>query len=205
VSRRSRRVAAIGLGVALVVLSADAAFAHVEIEPATAEQGAPATLTFSVPNEEPAASTVRIDIQIPAGVRNLTATAKDGWTPQITQASDSTPGEVVWSGGQFGGDSREEFVLQIGAMPASGDEAQFKTIQTYSTGEAVSWIQPPNPDGSEPDRPTPTVKLTPASSSSTSDSSNTPLIVALVIAVIVAIAAVVFVLLRRRRADAPEV
>lgn len=36
------------------------------------------------------------------------------------------------------------------------------TVQTYDDGEVVAWHQPPNPDGSEPEHPEPTVELLPA-------------------------------------------
>ena len=35
-------------------------------------------------------------------------------------------------------------------------------MQTYDDGEVVAWDQPMNPDGSEPERPAPTLTLTPA-------------------------------------------
>ena len=49
-------------------------------------------------------------------------------------------------------------------MPTGVDSLSFPAVQTYSSGEEVAWIDPPNPDGSEPDRPAPTLQLVAATS-----------------------------------------
>jgi hypothetical protein len=39
----------------------------------------------------------------------------------------------------------------------------FKTLQHYSDGEVVRWIQEPQPNAAEPERPAPVLKLLPRS------------------------------------------
>ncbi|MEY2570159.1 MAG: hypothetical protein QOE63_509, partial [Acidimicrobiaceae bacterium] len=53
----------------------------------------------------------------------------------------------------------------------------FPTIQTYSDGQEVAWIEATPPGGAEPDHPVPTLALTAAegsASSSASESSSVP-------------------------------
>src|SRR5271168_232249 len=64
--RAAVRVALVLGGAALGVLAlAGTAFAHVTITPASAPQGSTAELTFKVPNEESAAATVELQVQVP--------------------------------------------------------------------------------------------------------------------------------------------
>jgi hypothetical protein len=58
--------------------------------------------------------------------------------------------------GQF-----DEFDVSAGPLPEA-TSMQFKALQTYSDGEVVRWIEPAPANGSEPEHPAPTLKLTPA-------------------------------------------
>jgi hypothetical protein len=42
------------------------------------------------------------------------------------------------------------------------DRLVLPAVQTYDDGEVVAWDQAPTPDGAEPERPAPTVSLSPA-------------------------------------------
>jgi Domain of unkown function (DUF1775) len=54
-------------------------------------------------------------------------------------------------------------VFDVFAAPLpKADSMQFKALQTYSDGAVVRWIEPKKADGSEPEHPAPTLKLTPA-------------------------------------------
>jgi hypothetical protein len=64
------------------------------------------------------------------------------------------------------------FEISAGPLPKA-DSMQFKTLQTYSDGTVVRWIDPENADGSEPEHPTPTLKLTPAVAEGASTSAPT--------------------------------
>lgn len=52
--------------------------------------------------------------------------------------------------------------MSMGALPKDTDQLVFPTTQTYSGGEVVKWADEPKADGSEAERPAPTLKLTPA-------------------------------------------
>ena len=68
--------------VAGVVFSAYPAWAHVEIDPASAPKGSTQTWAFRVPNEEQNASTVKVDIFFPPKypIANVLVQQKPGWT-----------------------------------------------------------------------------------------------------------------------------
>jgi hypothetical protein len=51
--------------------------------------------------------------------------------------------------------------VSMGPLPKV-DQVVFKTLQTYSDGEVVRWIEEPATDGTEPEKPAPTLKLTAA-------------------------------------------
>jgi hypothetical protein len=51
-------------------------------------------------------------------------------------------------------------------LPTKPNKLTFKVIQTYSNGDAVSWIQETVKGAPEPDHPAPVLELTKASSHS---------------------------------------
>jgi hypothetical protein len=44
-------------------------------------------------------------------------------------------------------------------MPTDVDSLAFPTVQGYSSGEEVAWIDPIGDDGTEPEHPAPTLEL----------------------------------------------
>ena len=57
-----------------------------------------------------------------------------------------------------------DFPLSLGPFPDNVDVMRMPVIQTYDNGKVVSWADPPNADGSEPEHPAPSVSLTAATS-----------------------------------------
>ena len=205
----------------VLILFAAPALAHVTVDPESAPRGSSATLTFHVPNEEESADTVKVEVKIPDAIpmTSVTATAPTGWVADVQQADRV----VSWSGGTIPPDQSESFAMTLGPLPRDTDSLSFPTVQTYSDGTEVQWIQETPEGGPEPDRPVPVVTLTEAVSSgsdgstttATSDSSSTthsddhghgdsdddnkaPVIAAVVIA-LVALGAVGYALYRRQR------
>ena len=67
---------------------------------------------------------------------------------------------VTWTanpGTRIGPGEFLDFPLSLGPLPTGVDEFALPAVQTYDDGEVVAWDQPMNPDGSEPERPAPTV------------------------------------------------
>jgi uncharacterized protein YcnI len=178
-------VTAVAVGAIGVVAFAAPAFAHVHIDPGEAEQGTTTTISFEVPNEETAADTVKVDIKFPDDHPIATATAEPmegGWTAQVMKSPSGNVSEIVWTGGTIAPDAEGSFKVTVGPLPSDVTELAFPTLQTYSDGKEVAWIEETPAGGEEPEHPVPTLTLTAAqggtttaapSSSSSSSSSAT--------------------------------
>ena len=164
---------------AAVVLGLGApASAHVTINPDTATQGGFAKLTFRVPNEKSTATTVKLEVQFPqdAPITSVSVKPVAGWTADVQRRTLDTPvtgahgeqitevvGMVTWSatpGAEIAPGQFQEFDVSAGPLPAV-DQVIFKTLQTYSDGDVVRWIDVPTP-GVELEHPAPVLKLAPA-------------------------------------------
>ncbi len=160
---------------ALVVLTAGAASAHVTLDPPSADKGAAdQTIVFRVPNEDDAASTTGLRVQFPtdhpiAAVVPLetpgwTATVKKTTLPTPIKTDDGTVTEVVseidWSGGKITPDHFGAFTVLAEGLPSDADSLTFKTIQTYDGGKEVAWIEVADASDPNPEHPAPVLKLT---------------------------------------------
>jgi Domain of unkown function (DUF1775) len=87
--------------------------------------------------------------------------------------------EVIWSGGRIRPGQFQSFTISADPMPTGESQVTFKTIQTYSNGDVVRWIDVQQPGQPEPAHPAPVVKLTttsaaaPASAATTSPAART--------------------------------
>ncbi len=170
--RRAITVTALcaGLFVALAV----PAVAHVHVDPSSAAAGGPATLTFRVPNERDVATTkVAVKLNATQPLAAVVAQPVPGWTVDVTKEKLTAPIDgpdgkvtevvsvVTWSGGTIAPGATGAFAVTVGKLPAGATQVVFPTIQTYSDGEEVSWIDPPGAPGDpEPEHPAPTLQLT---------------------------------------------
>ncbi len=173
-------VVAVAAGMA-ALLGSGTASAHVtaKVIGEPAEQGGYTKITFRVPNEDDAAGTVKLEIQLPTDtpVTSLRTKPMAGWTAQVTKTTLDEPitahgaeiteavSSVVWTAapgvrinpGEFG-----EFEVSGGPLPET-DQLVIPAIQTYDNNEVVSWNEPPPAEGAEePARPAPVVALSPA-------------------------------------------
>jgi uncharacterized protein YcnI len=171
-----RGSAIVGFAAAAVFAFAGPAAAHVTINPTSATQGGDATITFRVPNEEDASTTVKLEVDISPDtpIAGVDTRPIPGWTAktemsklakpittdsgQVTQAVT----KITWTAntaaaaiqpGQF-----QEFDLSLDTLPAA-KQVVFKALQTYANGDIVRWIDAPNPDGTEPAHPAPVLTL----------------------------------------------
>jgi uncharacterized protein YcnI len=173
------RVATVAATVGVMTLAIAApASAHVTVNPGTATQGGYTKVTFRVPNETDKTDTTKLEVNLPAATPIASVSLKPvaGWTAATVKSKLATPiksddGEITeaitkitWTAtaaaavkpGQF-----QEFDVSLGPLPQSG-QVVFKALQTYSDGTVVRWIDEPATDGTEPEHPAPTLKLTPA-------------------------------------------
>ncbi|MER6084897.1 YcnI family protein [Streptomyces sp. NPDC001833] len=173
-----RRAAAVtALTAASVLAAAGIAAAHVTVHPESYAKGATdGVLTFRVPNEEDTAATTKVQVYLPTDhpVLGVLVTPHDGWTAKVTTTKLKTPvktddgtiteaaSEITWTGGKIGAGQFEDFDVAFGQLPEDTDQLAFKTLQTYSDGKVVRWIEEAQSGDDEPENPAPTLKLTAA-------------------------------------------
>ncbi|MFJ6701742.1 MULTISPECIES: YcnI family protein [unclassified Streptomyces] len=173
--RRAATVTA--LTAASVLVAAGVASAHVTVHPESYAKGATdGVLTFRVPNEEDTASTTRVQVFLPTDhpVLGVLVSPRDGWTAKVTTTKLKTPvktddgtiteaaSEITWTGGKIGAGQFEDFDVAFGQLPEDTGRLTFKTLQTYSDGKVVRWIEEPADGADESENPAPTLKLTAA-------------------------------------------
>lgn len=151
-----------------------AAGAHVTLQPSEVPAGGFTRLDVRVPTERPDASTTKVEVQFPPGFTTVSTEPVPGWTAKVARVKLAKPqvndeGEkitdrvdtVTWTaaGGQggIGPGQFQDFGLSVAVPDKAGSSLTFKAVQTYSSGEVVRWIGPPDSE-----EPAPQVKLTAA-------------------------------------------
>lgn len=163
-----------GTAAALTFALAGPAAAHVGVSAATAVQGGYSTVTFKVPNESDTASTTKLEVNLPqdAPVASVSVRPVPGWTVVAEKSKLATPIEahgtqiteavtkITWTASGDGVKPGEfqAFDVSMGPLPAT-PQMIFKSLQTYSDGAVVRWIDEPATDGTEPESPAPVLKL----------------------------------------------
>lgn len=168
--RAAARLAALAGGVlGLLALTVPSALAHITITPSTAETGSTAELTLRVPNEEAHAATTRVSVLIPTAhpIAQLLAKPVPGWKVTIRSKHLAQPlvtddgtfhsvvSQVTWSGGRIGPGQYQDFSLSADPLPDTPTTLVFKTLQGYSNGDVVRWIDVPQNEQPEPEHPAP--------------------------------------------------
>jgi periplasmic copper chaperone A len=155
--------------VAALLVVAPAAGAHVTLQPEEVVAGDFTRLDVRVPNERDNASTTKVDVQLPPGFLFVSTEPVPGWQSKVTMRKLDKPveqfgeqiteevGQVSFTGGEIGPGQFQDFGLSVGVPDKPGGTLSFKAVQTYSNGEVVRWIGPPDSD-----EPAPQVKLTAA-------------------------------------------
>lgn len=170
-----RAGAVVALAAAGVLTAAGVAFAHVTVHPDSYAKGATdGVLTFRVPNEEDTADTTKVQVFLPTDhpVLGVLVTPQDGWTAKVTTTRLKTPvktddgtttdavSQITWSGGRIRSGEYQDFDVAFGQLPDDTDQLGFKTLQTYSDGKVVRWIEETQKGAEEPESPAPVLKLT---------------------------------------------
>jgi periplasmic copper chaperone A len=163
------------LGAALVAVLALAptAVAHVTLQPEETVAGDFTRLDIRVPNERDNASTTKVEVRMPPGFIFVSTQPVPGWDAKVTMRKLDKPVEqfgeqiteevdrVTLTGDGETGVIRpgefQDFGLSVGVPDKAGSTLTFPSLQTYSSGEVVRWIGPPDSE-----EPAPQVKLTAA-------------------------------------------
>ncbi|MGD0453724.1 MAG: YcnI family protein [Solirubrobacteraceae bacterium] len=154
---KAHRVVLALAGAALIAPAS--AQAHISLHPNTIPAGAFATLDVRVPGEQEAAYVTKVDVLFPAGFTGVDYENVPGWTVKVIEAKLATPlrsdGETIdtevsqiawtWTGplGKVNDNQFIDFPLSL-AIPEddAGRALEFRTVQTYSNGHVVHWIDP---------------------------------------------------------------
>jgi periplasmic copper chaperone A len=217
---------------ALVAL-APVASAHVTLQPEEVPAGGFTRLDVRVPTERDNASTTKLEVQFPPGFLSVSTEPVPGWEAKIVMRKLDKPveqfgeqvseevGQVTFTAsdeaagiapGQF-----QDFGLSLSVPDKAGSAVTFKAVQTYSNGEVVRWIGPPDSEepapqvqlaAAEPEggasEPAPEEQAAPpAESGGDDDSSNTLAIIALVVGVAGLATGLLALLTRRGRSREP--
>ncbi|MEV5237555.1 YcnI family protein [Streptomyces cinnamoneus] len=162
-----------GVAAGSLLLLASPAFAHVTVQPGTAEKGGYSTIAVKVPNEKDNASTVKVELSLDPKhpLASVMPQAVPGWEVKVEKSKLDKPlqmhgktieeavSKVTWTGGKIEPGQFQQFPLSVGQLPTDADELVFKALQTYSDDEVVRWIDPSKPGGHEAEHPAPVLKL----------------------------------------------
>jgi uncharacterized protein YcnI len=179
--RAGRLVVPAVIVAAVLGFAASAAGAHVEVVPGSAPKGSSEILSFSVPNEEQAANTVKVEVDLPtkSPIASVSTKPMPGWTVAVEKTKLAKPiqsddgqvteavTKITWTatGGGLTPGEFDLFTISAGPLPTNTSKLTFKAIQTYSDGTVVNWIEPTVKGAPEPEHPAPVLTLTKATSS----------------------------------------
>jgi periplasmic copper chaperone A len=159
----------------LALVAPTVASAHISIHPNEVPAGAFATLNIRVPGEQQGAHVTQIDMLFPAGFIGVDYQPIPGWRVKVIESRlthplhedgetiDSQVSQIVWTwtGPENRIDDGQFLELPLSLAVPSGDAGrtlQFKTVQRYSNGQVVRWID----DGLEEESPSPRIDVTAA-------------------------------------------
>jgi uncharacterized protein YcnI len=153
--------------IALAALAAGAmaaapASAHVTLQPTEVPADGFTRLNVRVPNERDEASTTRVRVQFPPGFYSASYEPVAGWSVDVRMRKLKKPSEqfgekvteevdqidIRTSGAGIAPGQFRDFGLSLKMPNEPGKALTFKALQTYSNGEVVRWIGPP--DAEEP-------------------------------------------------------
>ena len=162
--------------VAVAMLFASPACAHISLENRQAAIGASYKAVFAVPHGCAGSPTVKIRVQIPEGVIAVKPMPKAGWNVEAISGKYATEydyhgsklsegvKEVVWSGGKLPDHHYEEFVVSTFLTPGlkPNSTLYFPLVQECEQGVS-RWIDiPKDGEGGHGSKtPAPGVKLMP--------------------------------------------
>ena len=138
--------------VAVLVIGAGVASAHIDPDPAAVEAGTSATVGFGVEHGCEESPTIALDIELPEELTDAEPVAKPGWEATIE-------GRVLtFSGGPLDADTPDTFSITFTA-PTTPGTLLFPTVQKCTEGE-IAWIAVAAEGEPEPEHPAPQLLVT---------------------------------------------
>ena len=144
------------------LITAQAAAAHVTLNPNEWEAGGFARFSVRVPNERDNADTTEVTVRFPQSIISASFQPIPGWERSIEMEPLDQPVEeegeqitehiasVTWTGGTIKPGEFQEFGISFRVPETPGEDLVFPSIQTYSNGEVVRWVGPPDSDEPAP-------------------------------------------------------
>jgi periplasmic copper chaperone A len=156
------KITAVAIAVVAALMTAQAAAAHVTVNPNEWEAGGFARFAVRVPNERDNADTTEITVRFPQSIISASFQPIPGWERSIEMEPLDEPIEeegeqitehiasVTWTGGTIKPGEFEEFGVSFRVPETPGEDLVFPSIQTYSNGEVVRWVGAPDSDTPAP-------------------------------------------------------
>jgi len=162
-----RKLGIIAAGAAVAVTGlAMPAWAHVQVEATPGAPGATdATLKITAAGESATAGISKLDVTADPAIPADQVSLSDG--PTGWAVTPGSSGGFALGGPALAKGQDAEISLKVKQLPNVA-QITFKVVQTYSDGDVERWIELPGPDGKEPDKPAPVVKLTAGAASAIS-------------------------------------
>jgi hypothetical protein len=127
-----RRVFAASTVVAATLVLASHAAAHVTVSPPSVFEDAASDVLLVTPNERRDHVTTRLQVEVPAQIEIVAATAPEGWSVEHTTR------RVTWSGGTIAGEEAVSFPVTLRGIGPAGATA-LGVVQGYEDGATVPW------------------------------------------------------------------
>lgn len=161
------RRAALALG----LLSAGPAVAHVTLEVQQAPANSTYRAVFRVPHGCDGAAMTRLVIRLPEGVTEARPAPKPGWTLRTTPRGAVPAGhgsvaplaEIVYEGGRLEDAHYDEFLVRLRLPDRPGELFYIPVVQECEGGRTAAWVEIPEPGRRVSDYryPAPAVRLLP--------------------------------------------
>jgi periplasmic copper chaperone A len=161
-----RLLAASGLAAGLLALSAAAASAHVDPDPAQVTGGVRTTIGFTIEHGCEGSPTVDLSFEIPAGVNDVVAQPVPGWSASVES------GVARWTGGSLPDDTEGTFSLEL-TPPVAAGKLVFPLVQRCTSGQ-LDWIEETVEGQPEPEHPAPVVEVSQGTATTTPPATDTP-------------------------------
>jgi len=153
-------VAALALLISPVLAQSANAHASVQLYGSEAVAGGYGHVFIRIPHASATASTVKVEVEIPAGVTSVKPQQVGGWKESRTMSADGKDVVAVsWSEGNLPDTSFQDFGISL-KFPATAGTIYFKTVQTLSDGSTVDWISIPAAGQDSHSLPTPAPSVT---------------------------------------------
>ncbi|MCX7371642.1 MAG: YcnI family protein [Alphaproteobacteria bacterium] len=157
---------------ALMLVAALPAAAHVTIDPPEAPANSFARIALRVPHGCAGNATTAIEVTLPEGVTMARPQPRPGWQIAVEmralarpQASEhglvrQSPAAIAWRGGPLPDAHYEEFVMMIRTPDRPGETLLFPVAQLCENDTRHDWVEPPGATP-RPRQPAATLRLAP--------------------------------------------